>query len=98
MSQEEKETVITLEDIDNAITIIEIFIKRYEKAQRLLRRLSSYTSSRKRIEDMIFEMAIAQTLGKTPSEVEESAEIDIPPEELEEIKKRARELAKKLKR
>jgi len=97
--EEKSETTVTLDDLDLALRIIDTFLKRYEKATRLLRRLSSVTGGRKRIEDMIFEMAVASTLGKKlGTEEAETEEPELSPEELEYFRKRARELAKRIER
>jgi hypothetical protein len=85
LSEKDKYTdeyTITLDDVEMAIKILEIFLARYEKAVRLTRRLrvlTGSTSSRARIEDMIMNMALSQALGKT---AEAQA---IPQETIQEI-------------
>jgi len=95
MSESQTSSDITLEDLDMAIRIIETFINRFEKAKRILRRLGREVGSSSRVQDMIMEMAIAQTLGKKPSE-EAEEETELSPEEIEMFRKRARELARKV--
>ena len=71
MSENHKYTneyTITLDDVEIAIKILEIFLARYEKAIRLTRRLRVLTgslSSRMRLEDMFINMALSQALGKS---------------------------------
>jgi len=95
MSESQMNSDITLEDLDMALRIIETFINRFEKAKRLMRRLGREVGGSSRVQDMIMEMAIAQTLGKKPETVEEE-ETELSPEEIEMFRKRARELAKKV--
>jgi hypothetical protein len=95
MSESQTSSDITLEDLDMAIRIIETFINRFEKAKRLLRRLGREVGGSSRVQDMIMEMAIAQTLGKKPETAEEE-ETELSPEEIEMFRKRARELARKV--
>lgn len=96
MSEERREVAeITLEDLDAAIRIIEIFLARVEKARRVARRLSRELGGRVRPEDIITQVALGQVLGRQATD-EEVEEPELSPEELERIRRRARELAKRV--
>jgi hypothetical protein len=96
MSEEgRREAEITLEDLDAAIRIIEVFLARIERAKRIARRLSRELGGRVRPEDVIAQVALGQVLGRQATE-EETEEPELSPEELERIRKRARELAKRV--
>jgi len=103
---EKDEYTITLDDVETAIKILEIFLARYEKAVRLTRRLRVLTgssSSRMRIEDVIMNMALSQTLGKTAEtqmmSSETSQEINqdeyIDMEAVKRLREKARRIAEK---
>jgi nickel-dependent lactate racemase len=85
---------VTLEDLDAAIRIIEVFLARVERAKRIARRLSRELGGRVRPEDVIAQVALGQVLGRQATE-EEVEEPELSPEELERIRRRARELAKR---
>jgi nickel-dependent lactate racemase len=96
VSEERREEAeITLEDLDAAIRIIEIFLARVEKARRVARRLSRELGGRVRPEDIITQVALGQVLGRQATD-EEVEEPELSPEELERIRRRARELAKRV--
>jgi len=103
---EKDEYTITLDDVETAIKIIEMFLARYEKAVRLTRRLRVLTgssSSRMRLEDMFINMALSQALGKTgetqaiPSEMSQEAIQDeyIDIEAVKRLREKARRIAEK---
>ena len=103
---EKDEYTITLDDVEMAIKILEIFLARYEKAVRLTRRLRVLTgssSSRARIEDIIMNMAFQQTLGKTsetqmmPSEMSQEMPQDeyVDIEAVRRLREKARRIAEK---
>jgi len=100
------EYTITLDDVEIAIKIIEMFLARYEKAIRLTRRLKVLTgssSSRMRLEDMFINMALSQALGKTgetqmmqsemPQEMPQDEYVDI--EAVRRLREKARRIAEK---
>jgi hypothetical protein len=103
---EKDEYTITLDDVEMAIKILEIFLARYEKAVRLTRRLRVLTgssSSRMRLEDMLMNMALSQALGKTgetqtipseaPQEMPQDEYVDI--EAVRRLREKARRIAEK---
>ena len=103
---EKDEYTITLDDVEIAIKILEIFLARYEKAVRLTRRLRVLTgssSSRMRLEDMLMNMALSQALGKTsetqmmpnemPQEIPQDEYVDI--EAVKRLREKARRIAEK---
>ena len=103
---EKDEYTITLDDVEMAIKILEIFLARYEKAVRLTRRLRVLTgssTSRARIEDIIMNMAFQQALGKTgetqmmPSETPQEAIQDeyVDIEAVRRLREKARRIAEK---
>jgi hypothetical protein len=103
---ERDEYTITLDDVETAIKILEIFLARYEKAVRLTRRLRVLTgssASRARIEDIIMNMALSQALGKTgetqtiPSEAPQEAIQDeyVDMEAVKRLREKARRIAEK---
>jgi hypothetical protein len=103
---EKDEYTITLDDVETAIKVLEIFLARYEKAVRLTRRLRVLTgssSSRARIEDIIMNMALSQALGKTgetqamPSEMPQEAIQDeyVDMEAVRKLREKARRIAEK---
>jgi hypothetical protein len=103
---EKDEYTITLDDVEMAIKILEIFLARYEKAVRLTRRLRVLTgssTSRARIEDIIMNMALSQALGKTgetqtmPSEMPQEAIQDeyVDMEAVKRLREKARRIAEK---
>ena len=96
MAEERREVAeVTLEDLDAAIKIIEAFLARLDRARRVMRRLSRELGGRVRPEDIITQIALGQVLGRQATE-EEVEEQELTPEELERIRRRARELAKKV--
>jgi len=103
---EKDEYTITLDDVEMAIKILEIFLARYEKAVRLTRRLRVLTgssSSRMRLEDMLMNMALSQALGKTaetqtissemPQETIQDEYVDI--EAVRKLREKAKRIAEK---
>jgi Asp/Glu/hydantoin racemase len=103
---EKDEYTITLDDVEMAIKILEIFLARYEKAVRLTRRLRVLTgsaSSRMRLEDMLMNMALQQALGKTaeaqaiPSETLQEMPQDeyVDMEAVRRLREKARKIAEK---
>jgi hypothetical protein len=103
---EKDEYTITLDDVEMAIKILEIFLARYEKAVRLTRRLRVLTgssSSRMRLEDMLMNMALSQALGKTtesqiipsetPQEIPQDEYVDM--EAVRRLREKARRIAEK---
>ena len=90
MSETDKEISLTIDDIDTAIRILKIFLRRYEEAQRLLRKLSVYQRSG-RIEDILLQTILQPQ--KTVSQSLESEDEYVDTEEL----RRLREVAKKIK-
>jgi hypothetical protein len=103
---EKDEYTITLDDVEMAIKILEIFLARYEKAVRLTRRLRVLTgssTSRAKIEDIIMNMALSQALGKTaetqtmpseiPQEMPQDEYVDI--EAVKRLREKARRIAEK---
>ncbi len=90
MSETREEISLTIDDIDTAIRILKIFLRRYEEAQRLLRKLGSYQRSG-RIEDILLQSILQPQ--KTVSQPLESEDEYVDADEI----KRLREVAKRIK-
>ena len=85
---------ITLEDVELAIRILEIFMDKYRRAERVLSRLGSYTSRSKSLEERIAEMVLANKQQNIAIPNIESV-IDTDTTLSEEERQRIEELKKK---
>jgi len=85
-----KSDEITLDDVELAIRILEIFMEKYRRAERVLSRLGVYQSRARSLEERIAEMVLQK-------QQEESQLININAEEelTEEEKQRIEELKKR---
>jgi len=89
-NESRKSNEITLEDVELAIKILEIFMDKYKRAERVLSRFTSMVGRSRSLEERIAEMVLANR--QTPN-IDTYAEPQ--PELTEEEKQRIEELKKR---
>jgi len=93
-NQNVKSDEITLDDVATAIRILEIFMDRYKRAERVLSRFNTMQQRSKSLEEKIAEMMVASkqmTAGMPNVENEVPQQQDLTEEErqrIEELKKK----------
>jgi len=95
----DKDLVITLEDVETAIKILQLYLRHTHKARSILRQLGAFsgraTSFPFSFEDIV-RMSVQETMAKKGVKVEEVVEKEeLTQEELERIRGIARKLQSK---
>jgi len=89
-TESEGDVEITIEDVLLAVKVIRKFLKAQTEVQTILRQIAPVSHSNPQYE-LVRELLLAQS-GRKPREEEEELEEELSPEELERLKKVAKEI------
>jgi uncharacterized protein (DUF2384 family) len=86
----EGDVAITIEDVVLAVKVIRKFLEAQAEVQKILRQVAPVTSTNPQYE-LVKELLLAQR-GVSRREEEEEEDVELTPEELERLKKVAKEI------
>jgi hypothetical protein len=89
-TESEGDVAITIEDVVLAVKVIRKFLEAQAEVQKILRQVAPVTSTNPQYE-LVRELLLAQS-GRRAREEEEEEEVELSPEELERLKKVAKDI------